>query len=319
MPRVPERVVAEFREVEVGVERPVQVRQQVEVELGGEAGLVVVGARDQSGCLDQVDADQQAAVAAGARAQSRQQPQRRVALEVADGRAREEVDDARGPAAGRQRQREFRIEVGDDRHHLERRVRRRQSGRRLHQEVARDVDRHVARQRRQRIQQQPRLGARAAARLDQQRALADRGGDRADVLAQDRRLDPRQVVLGLLADPLEQPRALCVVQVARRDVLRRVAQPGEQFMQLRLRGPRLRVVAGEGGCARGARRAARGEAGGKLAWRSRAGVHRVSRPSPGAGPRTASAPRAGRSCDRSRASMPPASRRSRRAAPPART
>ena len=59
MHRVPDRLVPKGAQVEVGAEFAVEPRQQVQVELGCDAGSVVVGGEKRWNLLDQVDAEQQ--------------------------------------------------------------------------------------------------------------------------------------------------------------------------------------------------------------------------------------------------------------------
>src|SRR6266581_4212930 len=83
-----------------------------------------------------------------------------------------------------------------------------------------DIDRNVHR-RLQRLDQDARLGACAAAELDELGVRTRELRDVGDVGAKDRHLGARQVVLGQLADGFEQPAALLVVEVFRRDAFLR--------------------------------------------------------------------------------------------------
>ena len=75
------------RRIEVGAEQPVQVQQQVEVECCRDAeASAYAGSRTSRG-FTQIDADQQAAAAAGQRAHLAQESERLDGREVADARA----------------------------------------------------------------------------------------------------------------------------------------------------------------------------------------------------------------------------------------
>ena len=88
----------------------------------------------------------------------------------------------------------------------------------------RDVDWHESRRTLQRAEQQADFLQRAGAELDQLGLRAYAFGHLGGVLAQDRELGASGVVLGQLADPVEQRRALTVVKVLGRDPARLTAQ-----------------------------------------------------------------------------------------------
>ena len=161
--------------------------------------------------------------------------------EVAD-RPAEEGDDARAAVDGVGDVVEVALEVADDPVHaqpvelLDQPLR---AG--AHHRLG-DVDRHVAVQRAglvHRAQQQARLGGGAGAELDQlggARALDDLGG----ALLQDRPLAARRVVLGQVADLVEQLGADRVVEVLGRQLLERARQAVEDVV-----GQRAVVTAAE--------------------------------------------------------------------------
>ena len=92
------------------------------------------------------------------------------------------------------------------------------------QVFCRDVDRHESRWTLQRAEQQADFLQRAGAELDQLGLRAYAFGHLGGVLAQDRELGAGGVVLGQLADAVEQRRALTVVEVLGRDPARLTAQ-----------------------------------------------------------------------------------------------
>ncbi len=71
--------------------------------------------------------------------------------------------------------------------------------------VPRDVDGHIGRKGAQRIQQDADLDTGPAAELDQGRARPDRLGDLPGIVAQNPDLGPGRVILGQVADAVEQP------------------------------------------------------------------------------------------------------------------
>src|SRR5690349_11729495 len=83
--------------------------------------------------------------------------------------------------------------------------------------LARDVDRRVERELGQRLDQQSRLDARAAAELDQGTCRSRPPADLTGAPPQDLGLRAREIVLGQLADLVEQGRAARVVQELRGD------------------------------------------------------------------------------------------------------
>src|SRR5262249_52641463 len=77
------------------------------------------------------------------------------------------------------------------------------------------------------LDEQPRLEARAGTVLDELRVAPEDPDDLVDMALHDRDLGARRVVLGQLADRLEQLRAAPVVEVLRGDRLARRRQAGE--------------------------------------------------------------------------------------------
>ncbi len=88
---VEEGVMLEAREVELGAELAIDAREQIEIELRGDALRVVVGLLQDLRVLHQIDADDEDRAVAEDAAGVAQERRRLVRLEVADGRAREET------------------------------------------------------------------------------------------------------------------------------------------------------------------------------------------------------------------------------------
>ena len=220
---VEQRDVLEVVGVEVGVELAVEHAQHVAVELGGDALGVVVGRLEHARVLDEVGAHQQVVLRAEQARDLAQEAAPAARREVAD-RAAEERDDAR--ALGR-RARWSRWRSKSPITPCTRRP-----GYSLVSALAqsRTIDsvtstRHVAAQRAravQRVEQHARLGRGPGAQLDE----LDRAGDRRDLVGralEDRALGARRVVLGQLADAVEQLGSARVVEVLGRQLLERAA------------------------------------------------------------------------------------------------
>ena len=149
--------------------------------------------------------------------------------EVAD-RAAQEGDDARAVGLGDVG--EVALEVADDAVHAQARELVDQLvGAREHHRLG-HVERDVAAQGARlghRAQQQPRLGRRARAQLDE---LGGAGGldDLRAALLEDRALGARRVVLGQLADAVEELGAARVVEVLGRQLLERPGQAVEHVV-----------------------------------------------------------------------------------------
>ena len=119
---VVEGVVLEACEIEIAAEFAVDAREQVEIELRGDAGGIVVGGVEHFGVLHQVDADDQRRAAPEHARGMAQERRRLVRLEIADGRAREKAD-ARGRGLRRAPADANGLrEIGGDRQHREPRI-----------------------------------------------------------------------------------------------------------------------------------------------------------------------------------------------------
>ena len=226
--RVVEGRVVEAVEVEVRAQFRVRTRQQVEVEGRRHALRVVVGRMQQCGLLDKVDTQQQPAAAQQPR-RLLQEGQRLVGVEVAQRRAGEEAHAAPG-AFELGRQREGPGVVGHDGLHREARVIGTQGIGGGLEVLARDVDGQIALRRLQRIEQQPHLDQRARAELHDLGPRADLRGDLAGTLREDAQLGARGVVLGQLADAVEELRAAHVVEVLGRDAARPLGQRAREVV-----------------------------------------------------------------------------------------
>src|SRR5580658_470132 len=89
---IEERVVPERLEIDVGVKLAVDARQEIEIEFGGHARGIVVGAAKRVLVLDQVDTDQEQRTGAEHQPDMAEKAKRFIGLEIADGRAGEEAD-----------------------------------------------------------------------------------------------------------------------------------------------------------------------------------------------------------------------------------
>ena len=199
---------------------------RLQIELRGDAGLVVIGGGQDLDRLDEIDADDERRAAPEDARGIAQETGRLMRLEIADGRAREKAD-ARGRFLGFRRQREACRDVGLDRQHLQFGEVGAQFGRLALDHLAADVDRHIGRELRRRAQQDARFLGGAGAELDQRRAFGDKPADVGGVHAQDAHLAAGRVIFRQFGDALEQQRAGIVVEIFRRQALGRGRQPGQ--------------------------------------------------------------------------------------------
>src|SRR6185369_5661088 len=110
---IKEGVVLEALELEGAAQLAIDPPQQIEVELGRDAGGVVIGVVENLGRLHQIDTDDHNRAGAEDGAGVAEEFRRLVRLEIADGRSREETDTNRcGLRLGRQF--EGKAEVGVD-------------------------------------------------------------------------------------------------------------------------------------------------------------------------------------------------------------
>ena len=160
-----ESVMLESREIEITPELAVDARQQIEVELRGDAGRVVVRGIQDLRLLLQIDANDQNA---GRPENSAGMPQEGVGLvrlEIADRRAREKTH--MGQARNSCRQVERFGKVRADRQHVQARKIGAQGGCFLLQHLRRNIDRHIGREPQRGAEQDADLCGRAATELDQ--------------------------------------------------------------------------------------------------------------------------------------------------------
>ncbi|CEE55398.1 hypothetical protein XAC2852_120022 [Xanthomonas citri pv. citri] len=250
------RVVTKAVQIEIAPDLAIEPRQQVQGELGGDAGCVVVGRFDQPGVLVQIDTDQGATVAAHGLAHRIQQFDRGSIGEIAERRAGEEhhVPPRRALRIG-QAQRFG--EVGAHRQHLDLRKLLGQPRGAFQQRRARDFQRRVGHHIAQALQQQFGLAAAAAAVFDHVYASADRLCDRAHAGFQQTQFGTGEVILRLLRNGFEQLRAARIVEIFRRQRLGRLRQPrqciGGDVVRLRAQvGQRgVRALHGMGGDVQG--------------------------------------------------------------------
>src|SRR5919202_4932614 len=228
--RVVEGVVPELVEREIRPQLAVQPPQDVEVERRGDAKRVVVRAVEHQRVLFEVHPDQQTAVRSTHVGDAGQETPRVLRNEVADGRAGV-VGDAAYGLTEEVRQFEWGRVVGAHRFNPQPRIRVGQLVGRTLMLLARAVDRHVSSGSLQVIQEDARLGAAAAAILDEQYVGAEQRGDVGAGLAHDARLGARGVVLIELRDLLEQVRAHLVVEQLARQLFLRTPQAAQDLLQ----------------------------------------------------------------------------------------
>jgi hypothetical protein len=111
--------------------------------------------------------------------------------------------------------------------YTQRRIVARDCARGVEQVIARDVDGHVRGRRFEMIEQLARLRTGAAAELDDRSIRADLMRHVAGVRTHDLQLGPREIVLGQLANAVEQKRAELVVEPHRRQLARLLAHTFE--------------------------------------------------------------------------------------------
>ena len=117
--------------------------------------------------------------------------------------------------------------------------------RRLAGDLLGDVDRDIGLEAAgvaHRVEQDPGLGRRARAELDQRARLAGGGEDLGGALLEDLALAAGRVVLGQLGDLLEELRAALVVEVARRELLEGLVSPARTSAAIPESGPPGRQV-----------------------------------------------------------------------------
>jgi hypothetical protein len=147
-----------------------------------------------------------------------EQGNRLVRREIADGRAWK-VNDRPRRRTGRAGQCERPCEVGANRKDLDMHEAARQRVGRVAQVGFGNVDGDIGRRRFELLKQESRFNAAAAAVFDQPAVGAQQRRHGLAVTAHDRQLGARRVILGQLADTVEQPRAGLVVEVFARDFL----------------------------------------------------------------------------------------------------
>ena len=177
---VPARFVTEGVAGNVAIELAVDARKEVEIELGRDAFRVVVGGDQSFDRFYAIHPDQELRSRAEQGAELAEQVGRAPRDEVADGRTGEEAEFRQLIDAAGQGERPR--EVGHHGHHLDRWEALLQVPGALLEIVARDVHRDVG-GRRDRLQQDRRLGCRARSEFHDNGTLGDSSGD----LGHDRR------------------------------------------------------------------------------------------------------------------------------------
>ena len=227
--------MTELVHVEIAADLAVQPYQQVEGEIGGHPGGIVVGGLDHRRLLMQVDADQRQPVGAHRVAHGAQQVNGFIAIEIAQRRSgKERQSPSRRPARLRQAHRTGK--VGAHRQHFDRGKAPFQPSHAVQQRRARDLDRGVSHRIIQSGQQQLRLAATAAAVLHHVQARAHHGGNIGQARFQQADLHPGQVVLRLVGDALEQLGAAGIVEILGRQPLGAGRQPRHHVGGNPLRG-----------------------------------------------------------------------------------
>ncbi len=235
---VEQRHVVEVGGVEVRLQLTVEHVQDVAVELGRDPLGVVVGGLQGAGVLHQVGAQQQVVAVRQQTRDLAQDAPPRAGRKVAD-RAAQEGHDAR--AGGGRDVAQVALEVADHAVHAQARVLLDQAFGAAVDHALGHVDGDVALERAgrlQRVEQHARLGRGPGAELDE---LAGAGqlGQLLGALLEDRPLGAGRVVLGQLADAVEQLRPARVVEVLRRQLLERPREAVEHVLGQR---PLLRSV-----------------------------------------------------------------------------
>ena len=184
--------------------------QHVQVEGGRDAQRIVIGGVEDGIVLDQVYADQQAAIAVRIRAQAAQKSGRLFRRKIADRRAGIEEQAPRLAHAVGQVQAAGEIQA--QARHLDVRKALLQPAQRFTEEIIRNIHGHIL-GRVQQGEQAGGLGAIARPQVDQGAARPHGVRDLGAVTGEDGRLGARRIVLGQGADGLEQFRAQRVVQV----------------------------------------------------------------------------------------------------------
>ena len=207
--------------VEVSAQGGVHMGQDVAIETGGDAGVVVVGAQQYVRVLLRVNADDQAAAGLHEAGGVAQENVRRRRIEIADAGAGKERHP--GQTRRRCRQLEGACEIGAGGIHGKVRIVVEHGAGGGHQVIFGNVHGHIG-ARAAGVQQNANLGAAAAAVLHQAAAGGHLGGDRPAIGAQDGNLRSRQVILRQPRDGVEQLRAGGVVEELGRNRLLRQLQ-----------------------------------------------------------------------------------------------
>ncbi len=205
---------------------------RLRLNFGGDAGGVVIGAIENVGRLDEIDADDEQGSRPEHASGVAQELRRLMRLEIADGRAGEEADP---PHAGdRRRQLGGFGEIGGDRIHGKPRQIAAQLRRLLLQIFPRNVDRNIGLDRRRGTDENARLAARSGAELDQGAAWRKQRRHRRRMLAQQSELAARRIIFRQPRDLIEQHRPCRVVEIFRRQPFRLGREAGENIGGKRL-------------------------------------------------------------------------------------
>ncbi len=216
----------EVLKVEVPAELAVDARQEVEVEPGGDARGIVVGALEDPPVLAEIDPDQEPVRSAQHLTHPAKKLRCLVAMEVADVRA--QPQDHLGLLDLLAQTAESLLVFRSHRGDLQSRVAREQIPRGLLDHRGADVHRQVAEPApagEERVDQEPGLGRASAPQLHHRHRFGKQIRDLRCTSEEDGPLGAAEVVLGDPADLLEEERSLPIVEIAAGNLLGNGREP----------------------------------------------------------------------------------------------
>ena len=193
----------ELRQIEIAVQLAIDSLQQIEIERRRDAEGVVVGRLENRLRFAQIGAEEEGVVFIQDIAQIAQHRHRFVVCQIADRRPEKENDVAH---ARRQRAAQCArrlAKIGADRSDTQSRIVVHEAVPHFLEHRAIDVDRHVVDVAVERIDQEPGFARASAPELDEADGRPERAHDLLRCRRKDRRLCPRHVVLGQLANGVE--------------------------------------------------------------------------------------------------------------------
>ena len=215
--RVPSHVMGKAVQPEITLELAIDAREQIQVEGSGHLLPIVVGGKQGSNVLGEVDSHHRSASCPELPAHAPEKGSGLGAIEIADGRPRKEAR----PAFDRNARGDCKIfrEIRHDGPNADVRKAVPKGCGRLIEKLAGDIHRHVKTRRFKRANQDFGLDSRAGSVLDQHGALADEIRQLSGVLPQNLRFRARRIVLLEPGDLFEERRSYFVVQPAARQGL----------------------------------------------------------------------------------------------------